>query len=85
MSASSGSSALESKPVFGPAKLLPQEQIIFVHPSEILNDPDKTDPHPDKVDNYSLVMKYLRDSLFSYAKKYKQGIFKNRLKPTMTM
>ena len=85
MSASSGSSALESKPAFGPANSLAQQQIVFVHPSEILNDPDKTDPHPDEVDNYPRVMKYLRDSLFSYAKKYKQGAFNDRLKPTMTM
>ncbi|KAE8453816.1 hypothetical protein EG329_009328 [Mollisiaceae sp. DMI_Dod_QoI] len=57
--------------------------IIYVHPSEIFRFPDFTNPRPDEIDNYLLVMDYLWDCLFTATKKFKNSAFKDRIKDTM--
>jgi hypothetical protein len=56
-----------------------------VHPSVILSFPDITDPRPDEVDNYPLVMDWIWDELSEKAKSFKNGAFKDRIKDSMTI
>jgi hypothetical protein len=56
-----------------------------VHPSVILSFPDITDPRPDEVDNYPLVMDWIWGELSEQAKRFKNGAFKDRIKDTMTI
>jgi hypothetical protein len=56
-----------------------------VHPSVILSFPDITDPRPDEVDNYPLVMDWIWDELSEKAKLFKNGAFKDRIKDSMTI
>ncbi|CZR60895.1 uncharacterized protein PAC_10791 [Phialocephala subalpina] len=58
---------------------------IPVHPSVILIFPDLSNPPPDEVDNYLLVMSYISKELQKQLKIYKDSTFKNRIKPTITI